>query len=63
MTIERTDLANIEYRAKTGEILKESHDFASLGEAMAEAAFRGDTEAIERIKAIMRSKQAWRNQS
>lgn len=60
MTIERTELANREYHAKTGEILNPT--MAELGALLAEASFSGDTETVERVKAQLRSKQTWRNQ-
>lgn len=59
MTIERTELAVREYRAKTGEVLA---NFELLGAAMADAVARDDADTVARIKAFMWSKQVWRQQ-
>jgi hypothetical protein len=59
MTIERTELANIEYREKTGELL--GLTMAELGAMMAEATFADDADTVERIKEQLRKKQTWRN--
>ena len=40
--------------------LNQYTDFATLGQAMAEASANGDRAEIARIKAIMRAKQSWR---
>lgn len=58
MTIERTELAVHEYRAKTSEIVGMVE--WNLGAAMAEACALGDEDTVARIKAYLHGKQAWR---
>lgn len=57
MTIERTELAVREYRAKTGEMLM---SFELLGAAMADAVARDDEDTVATIKNFMWSRQTWR---
>lgn len=67
--IERTELANIEYRAKTGEVLREESvkldqkiDIYHLGSAMARASADRNQDLVELIKGYWRERQTWRNQ-
>ena len=64
MSIERTELANVEYRAKTGEALRDNAKIAlaELGARMAQACAAGDIETVEIIKNYWRTRQTWRTQ-
>lgn len=57
MNIERTELANEEFRA-----IVSQHPMLSLAQAMFAASSSGDEEALARVKQALWSTQTWRDQ-
>ena len=57
MTIERTELANQEFRA-----IVSQHPMLNLAQELFAASTNGDEEALARVKQALWSKQTWRNQ-
>lgn len=70
MSIERTELANQEFRATVGSLTAaqaaalnpDGVDMLNLGAAFFRAVSNGETADIETIKRYMRSKQTWRSE-
>jgi hypothetical protein len=56
MTIERTELANREYKS----IVNAQHPMVGLAQAMVDAIAAGNEAEVARIKAILRARQTWR---